>query len=154
MSSQDIFTPMDSNDTEFHLDFLEKIEGDIEREKTSKKSKIEAKKIIDRARVKKMKTLNITKQHKLMKNRNRIVGKIASPNRKRCFMVPDVHEREVCTATSSTVINQNISSFDSQRKDSSTEETTFEISKSKNDNDFNDEIQNMKDSCVAMGMQN
>jgi hypothetical protein len=113
MSSQDIFTPMDSNDTEFHLDFLEKIEGDIEREKTSKKSKIEAKKIIDRARVKKMKTLNITKQHKLMKNKNRIVGKIASPNRKRCFMVPDVHEREVCTATSSTVINQNISSFDS-----------------------------------------
>ena len=61
MSSQDIFTPLDSQDTEFHLDFLEKIEGDIEKEKTSKKSIIEARKIMDRARVKKMKTLNITK---------------------------------------------------------------------------------------------
>ena len=151
MSSQDIFTPMDSQDTEYHLDFLERIESDIERDKISKQSKIEAKRIIDRARVKKMKTLNITKAHKIMKNKNKYITKIASPNRKRCFMVPDIHERQVCTAASSTV--QNISSFDSQRKDSFTDGSFYENSKNKNDDDSNDEIQNLKATCVTTGMQ-
>ena len=86
-----------------------------------------------------------------MKNKNKFGAKIASPNRKRCFMAPDVHEREVCTAASSIV--QNISSFESQRKDSFTDGSEYEISKNKNDNDFNDKIQNMKDSCVTAGVQ-
>lgn len=62
MSSQDLLTPLDSHDTEYHLEFLERIESDLEKDKTSlKKARIQAKKIIERSRVKKMKTLNITK---------------------------------------------------------------------------------------------
>ena len=39
MSSQDLNTPLDSQDTNFHLDFLERIEADIQKDKISKKSK-------------------------------------------------------------------------------------------------------------------
>ena len=65
--------------------------------------------------------------------------------------MPDVHEREACTATSSSV--QEISSFDAQRKTSFGEGKGFEIYKNTNENDFNDEIQNLRDNYVSKDMQ-
>ena len=66
-------------------------------------------------------------------------------------MVPDVLEREACTAASSIV--QEISSFESQRKTSFGEGKGFEICKNTNVNDFNDEIQNLRDKYVSKDMQ-
>ena len=79
-----------SEDTDYHLEFLDKIDKDLIREPLDKKGRIRARQLLNRSRVRKMKTLDIAKFDRIERNKNKAIGKIFNHNIKRSFMIPDV----------------------------------------------------------------